>query len=550
LQEITNPGNPHEFDYKKYLSYNLISKQAYLKSGEWKLLKSDSTFHLKALAERIRKKVIKIFKTSGIEDEELAVLSALSLGYKDDLDADIQKSYSSSGAMHVLAVSGLHVGIVFLVFNFLLFFLQRNKWLKILKGIILLLLLWAYATMTGLSPSVIRATTMFSFIVMGNMLGKYTNIYNSLAASAFLLLLANPFNITNIGFQFSYLAVIGIVFFYPMFYGMIFVKNKWLDKVWSLICVSLAAQLITGPLSIYYFNQFPNYFILTNLIVIPFATILIYEAIILLCFSWFPWMQDLIGQTTSYCVRLLNDAVQWIEHLPGSVTTDLNISTLSTIVLYVFILAITFYFLTKKALPFIISLTSIACFIFLLIWQNIKSENRKEFYVYNINKYSAINLVDGNNNLLFTDLLPSNKQYSFSMKNNWLSMGLEKEKTIPFHKLNNQFIISNLFYLDNPNVFYKDQFFSFYDTRFAIISDDIPAADTILHPVHLDFVIISANAPVKIKDIMKVFKTKQIIIDSSNSAYKTKKWKEEAEKMDVNLYVIKEKGAFYIDISS
>jgi len=550
LQEIKNPGNPHEFDYKKYLSYSMISKQAFLKSDQWQLLKSDKR-NIKAYAEQLRKYIIHLYKKAGLSGNELAVSSALSIGYKDDLDASIKQSYSSSGAMHVLAVSGLHVGIIFMVFNYMLFFLNKNKKLKIIKAILLIVLLWGYASLTGLSPSVSRAATMFSFVVLGQMLNRHTNIYNSLAASAFLLLIIDPYSITKIGFQLSYMAVIGIVFFFPIIHSLIYVKNKWLDKLWSLIAVSIAAQLITAPISLYYFNQFPNYFMLTNVIVIPLGTIILYSIVFILSFSWMPIVLEYFGKVLSALVYSLNSSVEWIESLPGSVTSGISVSPIEVILLYLIIFSFTFFILHKRFYNFAISSISLIIIMIVGIINNYKINDRKEVYVYNIRGNSAINLIDGKNNMLFTDLKPDNSNYKFSMQNNWLKLGTDLEKLIPLSELNSQFYFSNLYYLNNPNFFYKNNYCCFYNTKFALINSklDIQYNDE-MQPLKMDFVILSNNANVSVELINQIYSPSVIILDSSNSTYRINIWKKQAKENNINLYILGEKGAFYKNISS
>ncbi len=549
LQDVKNSGNPREFDYKKYLSYNLIFQQAYLKSEQYSVIKSEDLFNLKRTAGKIRRYILNIFTDAGFSGDELAVASALSIGYVDDLDAEIKQSYSASGAMHILSVSGLHVGIIFVVFSFLLSFLNRKKWMKILKCTMLLLILWFYALLSGLSPSISRAALMFSFIIIGQLLGRYTNIYNTLAASAFILLLINPFNVTNIGFQFSYLAVIGIVFLYPQIYSLVYIKNKLLDKAWGLICVSLAAQIVVAPLSIYYFHQFPNYFLLTNILVIPISTVIIYLVITLIAFSWWPAATDLLGIITQKITHILNSIVSGIEDLPGSVTNEIPLSISNTIIIYFIIFSLIIYLIYKRYVPLFICMSGILVVLISSFYNYVSSEKETDIYVYNIDRYFAMNLIEGKKNYLFTNLDKDNRSYNFSLKNNWIQKGLDEEKTIHLKKLNNRFIISNLFYLDNPNVYYKDNCFAFHNVHFALIREDMPAISDSVMRIPLDFVILSQNARVSIEGILQLYDTDSIIIDSSNSNYRIKKWKEEAARYNVGIYDVKERGAFYRKVS-
>lgn len=549
LKDIENKGNPGEFDYKKYLAYNLIYQQAYLKTRQYYVIRNSSSFGLKKLASDVRKSIIGTLSKYGIAGDELAVVSALTVGYKDDLDSEIRQSYSASGAMHVLAVSGLHVGIIFVVFNFFLTFLNRNRWLKLLKCILLLMILWFYAFLAGLSPSISRAALMFSFVIVGQQAARYTNIYNTLAASALVLLLINPFHITNVGFQFSYLAVIGIVFFYPRLYALVYVKNRYADKVWGLVCVSMAAQLVTAPLGMYYFHQFPNYFLLTNLIVIPAATIIIYLVLLLLAFSWLPGVANIIAGITEYTTYLMNQAVSGIEHLPGAVSQGIPAGLLFTVLIYILLFSVTFFLMYRRFLPLFLSLITLLMMIGSTFFKDVTVKNEKEIIVYNIPGHFALNLIDGSKNYLFTTLDHENTSYKYLSMNNWAQKGLEKEKTIPLRKLNNQFILSNLFYLSNPNLFYKNNCFAFHEKQFALIRDPLHAKMEIKNKLKLDFVILTGSVRVTLKEILNIYETENIVISSSNSKYCVKKWENEAAELGISLFNVQEKGAFCMKIS-
>ncbi|NOY96160.1 MAG: ComEC/Rec2 family competence protein, partial [Chlorobi bacterium] len=266
---ISNPGNPFEFDYKKYLEKRKIYRQVYIPSNNWREEDSYSNplFSPTICAERIRGRLISTYRENNIVDEKFAILSALTLGYKEALGPDVKSVFSSTGAMHVLAVSGLHVGIIYLIVNFLFGFLKRNPKGRVPFICLAIAILWSYALVTGLSPSVQRAATMFSIVIIGENLRRPANIYNTLASSAFILLVMNPNLLYDVGFQLSYSAVFGIVFFQPKIYKL-FSPKYWLsDKAWALFSVSVAAQITTFPFILYYFNQYPTYSILSNFIV-------------------------------------------------------------------------------------------------------------------------------------------------------------------------------------------------------------------------------------------------------------------------------------------
>ena len=337
LKEIKGPGNPEAFDYKSFLASKNIYHQGFVAAGDWRLLDEPKTLNLFVLAMKLRKHLFASLKKSGLDGEELAVVAALTLGTKAGLDPALKTSYARAGAMHVLAVSGLHVGIIFLVLNYLFIFMEKLKRGGLVKAATIIIFLWFYAILTGLSPSVMRAVTMFSFIAFGSAFNRHTNIYNTLFVSAFFLLLFDPFLLKSVGFQLSYFAVFGIVGLYPFIYKL-WKTNFWLlDKVWVLMSVSLAAQISTFPLGMYYFHQFPNYFLLSNLVVVPLVTLVIYLSILTYAFSPIAMIAGLMGSILSFSVSALNLFVKWIERLPYSVTEGIYISAFETILIYLII---------------------------------------------------------------------------------------------------------------------------------------------------------------------------------------------------------------------
>ncbi|MFH2142415.1 MAG: ComEC/Rec2 family competence protein [Bacteroidota bacterium] len=550
LEDIKTANNPNEFDYKQYLFFHLIAKQAYLKSARWKLL-NDKKNSLYVVCNRIRNYLIHLYEQNGMTGDELSIASALTLGYKDKLDADLKRSYSASGAMHVLAVSGLHVGIIYLIFNFLFGFFFKNKRGKIIRSILLLLVLWSYACITGLSPSVLRATIMFSFVIAGSSINRPVNIYNSLAASAFFLLIYDPYIIMEVGFQLSYLAVLSIVIFQPVFYKLLYFKYSVFDKLWALFTVSVAAQIGTAPISIYYFHQFPNYFFISNFIVIPLGTIVLGMGIFVLVFSFIPIISSFFAKILTYIIYALNYSVTEIEKLPGSTFIDISINSGQTIIIYLIIIGLTLLFFTKKAkFVFLILISCISLFTWFVI-ENYTKIKQREIVVYNINGYTAINFIDGRDNILFSDLdIKENKsQLMFNIKNNWLKLGVENEKILDLKKFNSQFLFSNIITIDNQNLFYKHNYISFYDKRILLINEDFnPAINQEDKKLKIDYILITKNSCVNIEDLIKCYDFKTVIFDSSNSFWQIDKWTKECKDSGINFYNISTSGAFSLNL--
>ena len=420
LVHVAPPKNPNEFDFKKYLSYHFIHQQAFLRANEWKLIRKNNVNGIVQFANNSRKHLIHILEQKGIKGRELAVASALILGQKEGINTELKSAYSSAGAMHILAVSGLHVGIIFLLFNQLLLFVKRIKYGKVIQGILIIFILWSYALLAGLSPSVMRATTMFSFIVLAKMTNRNTNIFNTLAASALVLLIYNPLLIMEVGFQLSYLAVIGIVIIQPWINNW-FNFKWWISiKIWEITAVSIAAQIATFPLGLLYFHQFPNYFILSNLIVIPLAVLILYLGVLSLSLSIIPIVSDYLILALKYVVQFLNTTVSFIDQLPHSLSENIRFDIADTWLIYLVIAAI-ILLVTYRKFKFLLAGSSFfILFLITRLWINYMDVNQQQLIVYNIPQCSAINFIDGNNNVLLADsqLIKKRSKLLFHVQNN------------------------------------------------------------------------------------------------------------------------------------
>jgi competence protein ComEC len=426
LNEISGPKNPGEFDYRRYLKMHQIESQIYVSSGHWRLMEEGGG--LRRWISDVQQKFISVLKSNTRSNRELAILSALLIGNKQFLSADQVSAFAGSGAMHVLAVSGLHVGIIFLLVSFLLKPIERIRWGGYLKGLLLLITLWLYAGITGLSPSVTRAATMFSFIIVANQFGRHTDIYNTLATSALFLLLVNPFLILEVGFQLSYLAVLGIVILYPKIYALW--KPKWwiLDKVWSISAVSIAAQLATFPLALLYFHQFPNYFLLSNLIVIPAATVIIPLGIALLAFHWVPFLGDWISFLLNKVVHWLDRAMVGIEGLPFAVLNGIDIGAFETVIMYALVICIVTYLVRRRFIWLPMSVLLLCFLEGVNVHEYYQQIGQRSLTIYSIKGADAIDLRRGHTHLFisnFGDVDRENK-LSYNVRPSWWQNGLEE----------------------------------------------------------------------------------------------------------------------------
>ena len=321
--EISTPSNPNQFDYKHYQNIRGVTHQVYLSSIDFTVLNGQWGNPVIKKINAFRSKLLSRLSNSQLYKNQFSVCSALLLGDKSEMSQELKQTFSEAGVIHVLAVSGLHVGIIFLLINKLLVFMSRTQVLRIIKLLILLLCLWSYAFITSLSPSVMRAVTMFGFIAIANVMQRQTNIYNTLAASAFLLLILEPNMVFEVGFQLSYLAVLGIVSIYPIIYPLFVFKSKWTDTLWQLICVSIAAQIATFPLGIFYFHQFPNYFLVANILVLPLIPFIIYFGLSFLLLFDFYFLSEPILLILSFILDNLFLILSAIQQLPHTISSFL-----------------------------------------------------------------------------------------------------------------------------------------------------------------------------------------------------------------------------------
>ncbi len=538
LQEVKNSGNPKEFNYKSFLLKKGIQNQLYLKSESYKIISRNNGWTIIAIAENTRQKLSKIYTDNGIDGDEFAVLSALTLGDKSELDNEIKQSYAASGAMHILAVSGLHVGIIFVILNYLLSFMDKiklkNKIIpRIIKATLLISFLWFFAFLSGLSPSVRRAAVMFTILIIGKALERPVNIYNSLGASAFLLLLINPFLVTEVGFQMSYLAVLSIVIFQPFIVALFTFKNKLLQATWALTAVSIAAQLGTAPISLYYFHIFPNWFMLTNIFVIPLATIIVYGAALLFVSSIFHQISIWIAFLLKKVVFILNYFVKTIENLPFSYTDNIAFNILDMVLFVTIIISLYIYLSQKSVKSLQITLLSIVLFFISSIFLKYENLNDKKVVFYNVNKNAAYHFSSKLINKLYTyDTTQISSNVRFAVLNNLIA----NKKT--------DYELINI----NKDTCKTGNFIKFYDKTFLIINDKNQLKYKGKKLSNIDYIILSNNIYIYIKDVLRFYNPKLIIFDSSNKYMRTERWEEECNEIGIKYFSIPKQGAFTLNI--
>lgn len=395
-RRIEAPGNPCEFDFQKYAGRKGILYQAYVKGEEWKLVGRTTEFHLLDFFLQCRDKLLVAMRNSGIEGQDYAVLAALVTGKADDIDRDLMTSYSGAGVVHVLAVSGLHVGLIYMVLMLLLRPFRYNKKAVLIHGILSILFLVFYAGITGFSASVNRSTLMFCVMIFATIIHRRNNIINSICASAFILLLIDPHQVLDVGFQLSYLAVLGIVLLQKKIYRSMYFRNRIFDWAWELSAVSISAQLATFPLCLYYFHQFPTWFLLSNLLVIPISTVLLYGIIVFFCCSWIPGVGVMLANVCASLTTIMNAVVIWAADLPLGIIGGVWISVTQTLLIYLCMIFISVWWFTKKFRWLVFSATLVVVLLVMGLVSGAKEDRSGTIVFHKIKGHSALTWHEGN----------------------------------------------------------------------------------------------------------------------------------------------------------
>jgi competence protein ComEC len=531
LQEISNSGNPGGFDYKRYALFQDITHQVNLKAGEFVVLAGKKRAPIQSALYNVREKILDILRTNIKGGRESGLAEALLVGYKDDLDRSLVQSYSNTGVVHIIAISGMHLALIYWLVNLLLKPLGKIKRWRWLKPIVAVLVLWSFSLLTGASASVLRAAVMFTFIVCAESFSRKTNIYNTLAASAFFLLCINPYWLWDVGFQLSYAAVLSIVIFQKPIYNIFYCKNKLLDHVWKLNAVTLAAQLLTTPLSIYHFHQFPSYFFLTNLVAVPLSSIIVLGEILLCTVSFIPSFAELIGGVLSRLISLMNSYVGRIESLPGSLWDGLQINIPQSILLFVVIAGTSFWLLGKYRQGLIVALVALLFFLTIRSGSFIRAEQQQKIIVYNVPQRRTIDFISGRDCFFYGDRFPAPDEFiqNFQLK--------------PCRILSRVRLVDSLsqLFIDGRCLLFRNKKILVADTAFSFLN---PAKKS-----DIDLLLISGNPKLYIGKLALAFTIKQVVFDASASSWKTPYWKKDCDSLHIPYHDVTEKGAFVMNLN-
>jgi competence protein ComEC len=531
---VDSPFNPAEFNYKKYLANQNIYHQIFLYPGQYRVLNHHAGNRVIAYSLRLRQRLVEKLKLNMRDTSAIAVASTLILGYKADLSNEILQAYSKTGTIHILSVSGGHVAVIYLLLNILFGFVGRYKHGKIVKAVLIVTLIWYYAMITGFSPAVCRATVMISLIIIGKTYSRYINTLNILAFSAFALLLYDPLFITDVGFQLSYLAVAGLIVFQPLVYKWLTFKNKWANKLWAASSVSIAAQVITFPLSALYFHQFPVYFLVSNLFILIPAEIILCVGMAYLVLPQIPVVSVAMAWILERLILLMTKVLTFIEHIPFASINKIWLTNAEYIMLCIVIICLFYFFYNKKSWLLKTSLGLMLLLAISVSAKRLNSFNADSITFLNMRKHLGIVFKHGDKAIILTDISPTDKNYQYAVQP-YLDSCKVTDTTVSNLKRN----IKATFLQQYNNLIQ-------FNNQKIMIFDRAMLGKKLTGKLKVDYLYIAGNPHITIKELNFNFDYKILIIDGSNTDKLVTNLSAEAKSIGINYKVIKRNNSLSV----
>ena len=518
FKDLIHPLNPNQFDYKTYLEKKYIYHQIFTKNQS--LLKLGTKGKtLFGIANNIRSYINTKLKPCNFKPDELAIINALLLGQRQNISEDVYTSYTDAGAIHILAISGLHIGIILLILSYVFKPIEHFKHGKLLKTILLVTVLWSFALIAGLSASVTRAVTMFSIVAIAMNLKRPTNIYNTLAISMFIILLFKPLFVFDVGFQLSYLAVYAIVTIDPLLYKLWQPKNKIIKFYWHTLTVTVSAQFGIIPVSLYYFHQFPGLFFVSNLVIIPFLGVVLGFGLLIILLATLNALPLFIAKIYGHIISLMNSFVEWISKQEDFLFKDIPFNILN--VLVSFFAIITFIKLFKKRSYTNLKLFLIAVLVFQFATIYIEyNKPSNQFIVFHKSRYSLIGNTTNNKITVAHDFDSITK-----VKNNII-----KDFTVGNH-INNieEDTLQSIYLLNNKTLLIVDSLGVYNIDSFKP-----------------DYVLLRQSPKINLNRLIDSIQPKYIIADGSNYKSYLENWEAICKKQKLPFHQTSKKGAFII----
>lgn len=532
LQNLRGSGNPGAFDYAQYCRSKNWYHSCYLRPEDWHFT-GTHTSDVWSVFSSWNTFTRNILKRYISDTTVIGIAEALLIGYRKDVDQDTWQAYSNTGIVHIIAISGLHMAMVYASARWLLLLLPFLKKRKRIAIGLAILFMWLFAALTGLPPSVSRAAVMFTFIGIGEMSDRKIPIYNNLAASALALLCINPSWLFDVGFQLSYLALISLVLFYEPVYHFIYVKSKPIDWIWKLMAGTLAAQILTFPLCVYYFHQFPLLFLITNLVAVPASTVILYLEIVLVIFSWFTPLAKLLGVIVSFLIQWLNAFVFYLSQFSFAVWSGLQITFSEFIVLFLMVITISAFIMWRRTMWLYLSLSLCTLLALLFIGSRWQSLHQQKLIVYNVPNQKQLQFIYGTSYF-------SPDESTLSKLTNWHIY--THRPAVNFLHLRSEDSNFLSFARQDSTTFYAE----FSGKKFLRTSS---LSFTLSDTLRIDYLILSKGIHSYQLLPDKKLIPKVIVLDSSIPFYQTQKIKDElSQHFQTEIISVSEDGTYIVDL--
>lgn len=516
LKPIPKSLNPHQFEYSDYLKTQHVHHQLIIS-------KEDINFHtpgkatLFGHAQNFRAKLINKLRETSLMEDERSIIQALILGEKKDISKELYEQYAAAGVVHILAVSGLHVGIFYVLLTFLLkpvTFLNHGH---IIRSLLIVIILWGFAFLAGLSPSVMRAVSMFSFFALAIILQRRTSSVNTLFISFFILTLIDPMNLFHVGFQLSYSAVFFILWLHPLFKPLIYSKIYVFRELKSMLAVTISAQIGVLPFTLFYFHSFPGLFLLTNLVILPTLTLFMAIGITVVVLSYINSLPVWLSDLYNLMVNTLNNFVNWTAHQELFHLKEIYFPFSYALCTYLLVIFFIHYLYSPSRKRFVPVLLSFSVFIGVVI---INKHSHTDFYIfhksrepifgYKKDKYFTLFVIDTSKNF---------RDYNF------ISSYISNKKIKEIH-------LKPL-----PKVFeYRGETVYVMDST-AILPDEIL----------IDVLILTHSPKINLDRVIKNHALKLIVADGSNYPSYVKRWEETAKNKELPFHSTGQRGAYRLD---
>jgi competence protein ComEC len=520
LQHNNPPKNPYQFDYGKYLANKQIYAQIYISKLDLsisKKIKKDIWFY----TSRLHSRIICNLEKAKFNKAEMHVALALILGRQQEISSDIKQDYQYSGVTHVLSVSGLHVGFIMLFILFILKPVPNTQKGSFIKLMVIIVSLFFFALISGLSPPVLRSVVMFSFLATGNHLHRNTNTYHTLLVSILLLLLFEPYFLFDAGFQLSYIALFSILWLQPLLKDIWFPRNKITKYIWEALTVSFAAQIGTFPICLYYFHQFPGLFFVTNILILPVLSFIMIVGIVVMLISVFTSCPIILVQIFEKSIYIFNQIIHYVASFESFVIKNISFNFYHLVSFYLFLIASILWFKKPSYNKFAALLLTIILVQVSFIQTKKEIESKHELIVYNTKKKTIITGKTGTEIKLFTSTIPPEKESK--------NIILQTYLVANFGILEAVSPIKNVLFFNGRKIAVLDSF-GVYETRYAP-----------------DILLLTASPKINFDRVLEDLHPKLVIADGSNSYSLQKYWKTSCYKKRILFHSTSEKGFYKLN---